>query len=306
MTSLLSGKKIKMNISREKEYPTSIFKYCNLNSTIHVDNLLKNQIWLSNPLNFNDPYDCSITYDSEKIQNIIGYGKVQEFLKDFSEDEMSTVTRKDILSSSKPIESLLSWIKEYVQDSAEAVDMLNQLDDNMKDMHEFILKEFNEKYRKKLKVSSFSEDNQSLLMWGHYANNHEGFCIEYDLSVMDENENLKKYLFPVTYSNERFDITDFYIDNVINKNSNDKYRLIHSVLYKSEDWKYEKEWRFVISESECPDKMVSIPKPKAIYLGSQIKKDHKVQLIKLCKKNNINILQMKLDSKIYKVVPEQI
>ena len=47
----------------------NVFKYCNLNSNNHTDNFLKNQIWLSNPLNFNDPYDCSITYDYEKIQN---------------------------------------------------------------------------------------------------------------------------------------------------------------------------------------------------------------------------------------------
>ncbi len=123
---------------------------------------------------------------------------------------------------------------------------------------------------------------------------------------MDDNENLKKYLFPVTYSNERFDITDFYIDNVINNNGKDKHRLIHSVLYKSEDWKYEKEWRFVISESEYDAETVSTPKPKAIYLGSQIKEEHKEQFIKVCKENDIDVYKMKLDSRMYKLNLEKL
>lgn len=291
-----------MNIKRDKVYPKAVFKYCNLNSNNHADNFLKNQIWLSNPLGFNDPYDCSITYNSEKIFNIIGCNMIKKFLEDITEEEMSTNTKKDILSSKDPIQNLLSWVEEFSK-SSEAKEFLIELIKNMK---EFILKDFNEKYRNKLKVSSFSEDNKSLLMWGHYANNHQGFCIEYDLSSMDDNENLKKYLFPVKYSNERFDITDFYIDNVINKEAKDTNRLIHSVLYKSEDWEYEKEWRFVITESEYNGKTVSTPKPKSIYLGSQIKEDHKEQLIKVCKENDIDVYQMKLDSKMYKLNVEKL
>lgn len=294
-----------MNIKKDKDYPESVYKYCNLNSNNHTDNFQKNQIWLSNPLGFNDPYDCSITYDSEKISNVIGSNMVKEFLEDISEEEMSTSIKENILVSADPIQTLLNWIEEFIKGSL-AEKAFKDLVKNIQDMKEFILKDFNDKYRSKLKVSSFSEDNKSLLMWAHYANNHKGFCIEYDLSSMDDKENLKKYLFPVQYSNERFDITDFYIDNVINKNGKDKYRLIHSVLYKSEDWKYEKEWRFVISESEFGGKTVPTPKPKAIYLGSQINEGHKKQFIEVCKKNDIDIYQMKLDSKMYKLNLEKL
>lgn len=294
-----------MNIKKDKEYPKSVFKYCNLNSNNHTDNFRKNQIWLSNPLNFNDPYDCSITYDSEKILNIIAFGNGHDILKDFSEEEMPTATKEDILSSDNPIQNLLIWVEEFINDAV-SKEIFRNLIKDIRDMKEYILKDFNDRYRNKLKISSFSEDHQSLLMWGHYANNHEGFCIQYDLSSMDDNENLKKYLFPVNYNNVRFDITDFYIDNVINKKGKDINRLIHSVLYKSEDWKYEKEWRFVISESEYDGKTVSTPKPKAIYLGSQIKEDHKEQFIKVCKENDIDVYQMKLDNKIYKINAEKI
>lgn len=294
-----------MNIKRDKAYPKSVFKYCNLNSNNHTDNFFKNQIWLSNPLGFNDPYDCSITYDSEKILNIIGLNMIKKFLEDIDEEEMSTSTKKDILLSQNPIQNFLSWVEEFCK-SPEAKEVQIELIKDIQNMKDFILKDFNEKYRNKLKVSSFSEDNKSLLMWGHYANNHQGFCIEYDLSSMDDNENLKKYLFPVKYSNERFDITDFYIDNVIYKEAKDTNRLINSVLYKSEDWEYEKEWRFIITKSEYDGKTVSTPKPKSIYLGSQIKEAHKEQFIKVCKENDIDIYQMKLDGKMYKLNVEKL
>ena len=100
--------------------------------------------------------------------------------------------------------------------------------------------------------------------------------------------------------------TDFYIDNVIYKEAKDTNRLINSVLYKSEDWEYEKEWRFIITKSEYDGKTVSTPKPKSIYLGSQIKEAHKEQFIKVCKENDIDIYQMKLDGKMYKLNVEKL
>lgn len=41
-------------------------------------------------------------------------------------------------------------------------------------------------------------------MWAHYANNHAGFCVSYD---MKENKQLSGCTFPVQYTNQRIDIT---------------------------------------------------------------------------------------------------
>jgi hypothetical protein len=37
--------------------------------------------------------------------------------------------------------------------------------------------------QKATKLCSFSECNDSILMWSHYAKDHKGFCVEYDLTT---------------------------------------------------------------------------------------------------------------------------
>lgn len=90
---------------------------------------------------------------------------IKEFLEDITEEEILTSTKKDILSSKDPIQNLLSWVEGFSK-SSEIKEVLIELIKNIQNMKEYILKDFNEKYRNKLKVSSFSEYNKSLLMLG--------------------------------------------------------------------------------------------------------------------------------------------
>lgn len=46
-----------------------------------------------------------------------------------------------------------------------------------------------EKIANKIKIASLSENNTNIPMWKHYADNHKGLCIEYDISNFNhENE----------------------------------------------------------------------------------------------------------------------
>src|SRR3954468_3942015 len=47
-----------------------------------------------------------------------------------------------------------------------------------------------------LRVCSLSEEYQDLLMWGHYADRHRGFCLRFELA---KDPNLLKILFPIRY-----------------------------------------------------------------------------------------------------------
>lgn len=52
---------------------------------------------------------------------------------------------------------------------------------------------------------------QSMPMWAHYANNHQGFCVEYD-TANQNNALFKGFLFPVQYSEKRVDLTSFLLN----------------------------------------------------------------------------------------------
>lgn len=107
-----------------------------------------------------------------------------------------------------------------------------------------------------MRVGCLSECNDSILMWSHYADNHRGICIEYDLT-----NSIHQKLYPVIYTHLPIDCS--------NLEDPDLAWLV-SILDKYDIWKYEKEWRIVF---DAPREQVrvdfpGIPKPKAIYLGA--------------------------------------
>ena len=111
------------------------------------------------------------------------------------------------------------------------------------------------------RISCFSETPCSNIMWGHYANKHNGFCIEYDV---DKLVKKVKPIMPVVYTEAPFDASDI-IDM---RGITDKYVNICPVLFKSKDWSYEKEWRLIIPKNENDKVFYHFPEAIiGIYLG---------------------------------------
>lgn len=88
------------------------------------------------------------------------------------------------------------------------------------------------------RISCFSETPCSNLMWGHYADKHKGFCIEYDVEKLT---NELKLLMPVVYTEKPFNASDILDMRGID----DQLAILCPALFKSKDWAYEKEWRIV-------------------------------------------------------------
>lgn len=75
-------------------------------------------------------------------------------------------------------------------------------------------------------MSCFSETKENILMWSHYARNHSGVCLEFRFE-----DELLKNIKPITYVDKKYNLE---------KTTPDK-----AILLKYEDWRYEKEWRYV-------------------------------------------------------------
>ena len=57
--------------------------------------------------------------------------------------------------------------------------------------------------------TALTENNTSCMpMWAHYSNNHQGFCVAYDMKN-PANTTLAGCTFPIQYTDERLDITSF-------------------------------------------------------------------------------------------------
>ena len=121
----------------------------------------------------------------------------------------------------------------------------------------------------------------SMPMWAHYANNHTGFCVSYD---MKHNTALSSCTFPVQYTNQRLDITslmDSYANMVINqikRQSKLGYKEITiddlSTVYiplllfniKHSSWSYEQEFRCTTGSTASGMPYLEAV-PKEIFIG---------------------------------------
>lgn len=122
-------------------------------------------------------------------------------------------------------------------------------------------------------VSCFSSDNNSILMWSHYAKSNTGICVEYDFNTLPTNPYITKSIFPVCYTN-----SPVYLSDLLDDKNNKIFRypldaaVLCAALNKSNLWSYEKEWRLVYVlpfVENLPRRLPIITKtiPSKIYFG---------------------------------------
>lgn len=120
------------------------------------------------------------------------------------------------------------------------------------------------------RVCCFSASHDSLLLWAHYADNHRGMCLEYEISE----EAFRSQFFPVKYSSVQPVLNgvprypagtphagklSFHID-----------RECAIFLTKSKDWSHEREYRTLrlATQPQMPGEKHSLPGVlSAIYFG---------------------------------------
>lgn len=163
-------KEIYTYIVRKKysyNHPKKLYKYFGC-SQYSLENLKNNQITFSNPIYFNDPYDCALYTDFKKAFKI--FLDYDEYKKEV--EEISLIDIQEAVLDDE------TFINEYE-----------------KEIKNFV---------NKIRVTCLSEKNDSILMWSHYAVNHTGFSIEYNF---DDIEKQNRIFLPVIYKTEISEIS---------------------------------------------------------------------------------------------------
>lgn len=89
------------------------------------------------------------------------------------------------------------------------------------------------------RIVCFTDSYDNHLMWSHYGDNHQGICIEYDYNKLLSQNKIDLQLYPVIYTDN--------IQNIIKNKKCDTKILSLVNFMKSTCWKYEKEWRFMLT-----------------------------------------------------------
>jgi hypothetical protein len=215
--------------------PARLFKY--EPPTLQTLRNLKTQtIFFGSPLRFNDPYDCAVAPrvkapTSEQVARFRLSAEADERLPLQARRAMASIHDEQLA------EMLIRQTSQVVQLTI----------DN---------------FLSTKGVTCFSESNESLLMWSHYAGRGQGICLEFDTSFSPFEKVLK-----VDYPAEApaIDLTQPLLDG----NFDQVDRLYCT---KSIHWSYEREWRgihAVANTSFTYDAKCL----RAVYFGTEVERD---------------------------------
>lgn len=267
--------------------PKRLFKYryCCEN---HISAFEKDEMWMSTSDLFNDPFDTLIRYDAEELRKVCDtITNPQVFTamtRYFAENGLMNPII-DKLMDEKEMLRLRELAKHAVENEVIQAPSAEQLNDLRLSLEIFMsmLPKVAQRFST---VGCLSERIDSVLMWSHYCHYHTGFALGYDpMLFLLPNEN-GLGIFPVVYSNKRYDANEFLMWIFcsvfkISMHNPDKMNSIKLLLYKSLEWEYEQEWRLVTSKTgdlfNGRAESVNV-KPNSIYYGCKISDENHKRL----------------------------
>lgn len=225
-----------------------LYKYCMFNE--YTEKILtQNEIYFSSPEKFNDPFDSKLHLTCD--------GTMKE--------------RKRYLYK--------QYQKKYPKRRKE--DILTDVEMGIitKGRDEIVLNEALEKsreiMRKKFGICCFSEKRDNILMWAHYAKQHTGFCLEFN--VDNDFFTLSTRAIKVEYDAIWPEL------NVMRLDSYPEGEVGKKLLIKANNWEYEQEWRIVDNEKgpgiqNFPEDALS-----GVIIGCRISQENKDNVFRWCR-----------------------
>lgn len=264
---------------RVEKLSIPLYKYFS-NMDYVKDVIINKRIHFESPTTYNDIYDSR------------SYPKTSELLQCCSSGKTIVHIFSSFLSDSPHLETLKTTVfslyenKETVYVSTLLSEICNQIPDF--DVNGFLdtfrnqLSENNMIVSAAQRITCFSENKDSLLMWSYYADSHKGVCLEFDLR---KDNLLHKNCHKVQYTRH------------FNKgNYNDEF------FCKSEEWSHEQEWRIVqLYQDYMPTTSLT-----GVYVGCRTPLEIKNELFNLCIEYKLDLYHCKPSTKEYKLLFEKI
>lgn len=244
----LGIKQINMISWNSGEIPEKVYKYRDWKNEYHRKILLHQELFIPSPRAFNDPFDCrlQIAYhllkDDDKLATEYCNLVVNRHFPKFSEEQHDQEVRRLLIEGRLKNE-------EYIKS------------ENQKSI---------EKLHDTFGVFSVTAVNDNILMWAHYSNDHQGFCVGFDSA------QLFSYIggagCEVNYE-EKYPTILPTEDLII--------QMMKQTYTKASFWDYEIEYR--LSKMEFANKTIIIPKEiiTEVILGCKISESDEKDILKI-------------------------
>lgn len=261
----------------EFNYSDMLYRFRS-DSEYNFEALLKNEMFAATPNILNDPLDCPITYDLNKL-----YKKLlrrNSFVEKHAVLIFPPSEEKKNPSDFKDYESYHNYYQTIYQEACSKLFDIKYAS-VVKDYIRTLAKSIVFDVRECFGIVSFSLTCDSGLMWSHYASNYKGFVLGYNLfdlkkcveSSIKSDYFLKKFagicgLFKVIYvsTEDMADGTDLMYE-LLSKKMADKYEfsemtdfilsskhkqlLLTLLTTKDKSWEYEQEVRLILPREDA-------------------------------------------------------
>jgi hypothetical protein len=212
--------------------------------------LTDNELYLASSAQFNDPFDAALPfrYKEEQLTPDNIFLKLwktgKESFPDLNDSELTAKAYEQ--QNSGRFEDGTYW-KEHYED-------------------------FKKENQERFGILSLTSKNDNLLMWSHYANSHQGFCVGFDKYILWD--LIQGSLSPVDYQTV-FPEAGLFDDNL--------HFFTSLLTTKSSEWEYEQEYRF--TKVDAARQVFNFPNEAVleIILGYNMLEGDKTTIVKLAK-----------------------
>ena len=250
-------------------YPKILYKYANWDDKYHKKIILDNEIYFASAMLFNDPFDSDVPFRYDLRSDEDNFKIIKQLVRKNSPE----LDESQIDIESNNILKQRNWEREENKNNAELLRV------------RFM---FHQK-----RILSLSSIKENILMWSHYANSHRGFCVGIDVKRIEEyfekyNDDTKC---PITLHKVKYE--RLFPILILGPDFNDPRIVIDALTTKAEDWKYEREWRYVLTLTEelISQKDFALRLPSGIIseiiLGCRIAEEHKSEIIRILKRKSV-------------------
>ncbi len=192
-----------------------LFHYQPFNSEYLEALLIGNQVKLSNPKKFNDPWDCKHKFSKSILNNSKTYSSHVEYFVGLRQKAIG-ITEAELAQERIKLQTDRVYMERFIDEISQAT-----------------FDAVTEQYR----IYCLSKTPYNPLMWSHYSDKHQGVCLCFNVKSPIFSSALE-----VNYQKNypELDIT----------NQDDSILLNQTFLTKADVWTYEEEFRFIGKNGE--------------------------------------------------------
>jgi len=279
-----------------------------------LDGFLNQQLWLSSLAEFKDPFEGAFILKSDPSKLKPGTAIFDHHYNYFKKNINLTLTQEQLIDFLKS--------QEFIKASNENETLIKDLFSNHG-------------------VFCFTYSNTNIPMWAHYANDHQGYCVNFEINFLDiykllpgySVEDARKYKdsvldgrnllsFHTTMNEEiKFVLTkvrylstapEIYLDKFLELK--DEYQAVCYIIQNSmgtkfDQWAYENEFRLIVnansltSGSQLVDLKIYAPFLTAtgVIMGAKMSAEDKTKCRDLCRKYNVKLYQAECSDYKYEI-----